>query len=74
MPRIFSNPNLEYSPIISIAESMKAKKITFAKDSFQNPTLATLTIMRISTQIGIQIGCCISSIKNLNGFLIVIDT
>ena len=53
---------------------MKAAKITFAKDSFQNPTLATLTTMRISTQTGIQTDCCISSIKNLNGFPISIGT
>ena len=48
---------------------MKVTKIAFAKGSFQKPTLATLIIIRKSTQTGTPTGCCISSMKNLNGFL-----
>ena len=52
-----------------MAEIIKMTKISFASGSLQNPTLATLTIIKANTQIGIPIGCCSNSMKNLNGFL-----
>lgn len=57
---------------MNIAESMNVTKMTFAKGSFQNNILATFIIIRKTTQSEIQIGCCINSVKNLNGFLIFI--